>query len=77
MSQQGWLDTPDKEAEFYYSVAGSFVAYIYHNFGVTLLKKIYSILDRKNAKEKNVELLESMTGKTIKDIEHSWSESIQ
>ena len=28
MSQQGWLDTPDEEAEFYYSIAGSFVKYL-------------------------------------------------
>lgn len=76
MSQQGWLDTPDDEAEFYYSIAGSFVAYIYESFGLGVFKKIYSIMDRKNTKEENIRLLESITGQKIEDLEILWYKNI-
>lgn len=76
MSQQGWLDTPDKDAEFYYSIAGSFVAYIYQNFGLETFKKIYSAMDRKNTQEENVRLFESITGQDISFLEAQWRKSI-
>ena len=61
MSQQGWLDTPDEKAEFYYSLAGSFVKYIIETFGLKIFKKIYSTMDRENSREKNIEIFESVT----------------
>ncbi len=75
MSQQRWLDTPDEEAEFYYSVAGSFVSYIFEIFGLEMLKKIYAAMDRGNTKEKNIELLESVVGKNMADLETAWAET--
>ena len=77
MSQQGWLDTPDKEAKFYYSIAGSFVAYIFNNFGLETLNKIYVAMDRKNTKEENIGLLESITGQKIDNLETSWLKGIK
>ena len=76
MSQQGWLDTPDEEAEFYYSVAGSFVAYIYGNLGLDILKKIYSVMDRGSTREENIKILESVIGQNISELEASWRTSI-
>ncbi|MDP2692073.1 MAG: hypothetical protein Q8O88_00355, partial [bacterium] len=76
MSQKGWLDTPDDEAEFYYSIAGSFVAYIYESFGLEVFKKIYSVMDRKNTNEANIGLLESITGQKVTDMETLWYKNI-
>ncbi len=71
MSQEGWLNTSDEEAELYYSVAGSFVSFIYANFGLELLKKIYATMDRKNSGEENMRLLESITGQSFDNLEAS------
>jgi len=76
MSQQEWLDTPDEDAEFYYSVAGSFISYIYESFGLEVFKKIYSVMDRKNTRVENIRLLESITGQKINKLETLWCENI-
>ncbi|KND47942.1 MAG: hypothetical protein AB201_03495 [Parcubacteria bacterium C7867-006] len=72
MSQQGWLDTPDDEAEFFYSLAGSLVSYILLVFGLENFRKLYSAMDRANSTEKNIELLELITGKTINAVCDEW-----
>ncbi len=68
MSQQGWLDTPDDEAEFYYSVAGAFVAHLYSSLKLDIFKKLYSAMDRKNTGEENIRLLESVTGQSLENL---------
>ncbi len=77
MSQQGWLDTPDEDAEFYYSVAGSFISYIYESFGLEVFKKIYFAMDRKNTGDENIKILESMTRQqSVATLEASWRKNI-
>lgn len=72
MSQQGWLDTPDSEAEFYYSLAGSFIAYVTDRLGLPMFKRVYKILDRGNTKDTNIALFEEATGEKINEIEQVW-----
>jgi len=71
MSQQGWLDTPGEDAEFYYSVTGSFVGYLVDILDIKTFKKLYSAMDRKNSSVKNIKFFESITGKLIEKIEAS------
>ena len=52
MSQQGWMDTPDEEAEFYYSIAGSFIGYIMSILDIEMFKKLYSSMNRKKTTHK-------------------------
>ena len=63
MSQQGWMDTPDEEAEFYYSIAGSFIGYIMSILDIEMFKKLYSSMNRKNNDTQNIEIFESTTKK--------------
>jgi hypothetical protein len=72
MSQQGWLDTPDDEAEFFYSLAGSLISHFLLVFGLENFRKLYSAMDRSNSTEKNVELFESIAGKTFRDVCGEW-----
>jgi len=75
MSQQGWLDTPDEEAEFYYSIAGSFIKYLLDILSLQTFKKMYSEMDRKNSAEKNMEIFKSITSMTVTDAETKWQRS--
>lgn len=77
LSQQGWLDTPDEDAEYYYSLAGSFCRYLIDTVGVEKFKKLYGLLERENSATQNMELLESVTGKTMGDITKSWLVSVR
>jgi hypothetical protein len=72
MSQQGWLDTPDEEAEFYYSVAGSFTRYILDTIGIDKFKELYPLMDRQNSKEKNIEVFKTVVGKDLDTVENDW-----
>lgn len=76
MSQQGWLDTPDEEAEFYYSIAGSFVNYLLIRLGLDIFKKIYTNMGRINMEEKNMKIFESITKIAFLEIENEWQKSI-
>ncbi len=76
MSQQGWLDTPDEEAEYYYSLAGSLCRYLIDVVGVEKFKKLYALLKRENSAVQNVEILESVIGMTVGDITESLLASI-
>jgi hypothetical protein len=72
MSQQGWLDTPDEEAEFYYSITGSFIKYLLDTLNLEIFKELYSKMNRKNTAEENVKIFESITKITFKKIEIRW-----
>lgn len=71
-SQQGWLDTPDEEAEFFYSVAGSFVTHLILVFGREIFKKVYLSMGRQNHCEENIKQFQIITGKTLKNVEAEW-----
>lgn len=72
MSQEGWLNTPDREAEFYYSIAGSFIRYLLDIIDLDTFKKLYSDMSRDNTKEKNIEIFESTTRMSIENAEAKW-----
>jgi len=76
MSQQGWLDTSDEEAKFYYSIAGSFVRYLLDTLDLQTFKKIYSEMDRENSAEENIKILESITLTPLTNIEAKWRTTI-
>ncbi len=63
MSQQGWLDTPDEEAEFYYALAGVFVSRLYKVLGSPKFKELYSSMSRGNSAQLNIAILEAAVGK--------------
>lgn len=63
MSQQGWLDTPDEHAEFYYAVAGVFVSKLLEKLGLQQFKKLYSGMSRDNSAAQNIEIFEALAGK--------------
>lgn len=75
-AQQTWLDTPDEEAEFYYSVAGSFVKYLLENIAIEKFKQLYGSNSRENAKKDNIKIFEEIVGKDIKVFEKEWIEKI-
>lgn len=76
MSQQGWLDTPDENAEFYYSIAGSFVKYLLDTIDLVTFKELYLKIDRKNIAEENIKIFESIILMSIADFEKKWQKSI-
>jgi len=76
MSQQGWLDTPDEEAEFYYSIAGSFVRYLLDTLDLQTFKELYSEMDRKKTAEENVKVFESIALMPIMNVEAKWQTSV-
>ncbi len=76
MSQQGWLDTADEEAEFFYSIAGSFASYLLNKFDIDKYKEIYQSMGRKNSNIENNRIFESIVGKKIEDIESEWIKTI-
>lgn len=71
-TQQAWLDTPDEEAEFYYSVAGSFTRYLLDTIGFEKFKKLYGSNSRENTKEENIRIFEEVVGQDIKDFNTGW-----
>jgi hypothetical protein len=73
MSQQGWLDTPDDEPEFYYSIAGSFVKYLMEKLDLKTFKELYSAMDRKNTAEENIKIFELVTSLSFTEVESKWS----
>jgi len=76
MSQQGWLDTPDEEAEFYYSIAGSFIKYLLDILDLQTFKELYSGMNRKNSTEENIKVFELNLKTSMKDTETKWKEWI-
>ena len=76
MSQQGWLDTPDEYAEFYYSIAGSFIKYLLNTIDLITFKELYLKIDRKNTAEENIKIFESIILMPITDFEKGWQKSI-
>ncbi len=76
MSQEGWMNTPDEEAEFYYSIAGSFVEYLINTFGIEPFKELYKAMDRKNDKEKNLEIFKKTLGIRFDDLISKWLKNI-
>jgi hypothetical protein len=76
MSQQGWLNTPDEEAEFYYSITGSFVKYLLDILGLEIFKELYSKMDRKSSAEENIEIFKLVTKTTLAEIEIKWQKSV-
>lgn len=76
MSQQSWLDTPDEEVEFYYSIAGSFVKYLLDTIDLQTFKKLYSKMGRKNTAEENIKVFESITLIPITNVETKWQASV-
>jgi len=75
MSQQGWLDTPDEEAEFYYSITGSFIRYLLETLDLEIFKELYSKMDRKNTEEENIKIFESVIKIKLSDVEEEWKSS--
>ncbi len=59
-TQQSWLDTPDEEAEFYYSLAGMFVKNLLETIGLENFKKLYTLNSRENSKEENLKIFEEL-----------------
>ncbi|PIR40357.1 MAG: hypothetical protein COV33_00155 [Candidatus Zambryskibacteria bacterium CG10_big_fil_rev_8_21_14_0_10_34_34] len=76
MSQQGWLNTPDEEAEFYYSIAGSFIKYLLGTLNLQIFKELYLKMDRKNSVEENVKIFESIFLSPLANVEEKWRTSI-
>ncbi|NLE07483.1 MAG: hypothetical protein GX627_02660 [Parcubacteria group bacterium] len=76
MSQQGWLDTPDEEAEFYYSIAGSFIKYLLDNMGLQKFKELYRKMERGKSAQENIKIFEEITGCSLKALEDKWIESL-
>lgn len=76
MSQQGWLDTPDEEAEFYYSLAGSFIKYLLSALNLETFKDLYPKMGRNNSAEENIKIFESIISVPIESIEEKWRTSI-
>jgi hypothetical protein len=72
MSQEGWMDTSDEEAEFFYSIAGSFISYLIVFLELEIFKKLYCSMDRKNSKEKNIEIFRLIVGKDFDCIQNDW-----
>lgn len=72
MSQQGWLNTPDEEAEFYYSIAGSFTTYLINEFGIEQYLKIYRSMDRKNTFTENIIIFNNILVKDFEAEVSSW-----
>ncbi len=71
-TQQAWLDTSDEEAEFYYSVAGSFTKYLLETFGFEKFKKLYELNTRDNTREANLEIFKQVYGKQINALAEDW-----
>ena len=72
MSQEGWLETPDEEAEFYYSLAGSFITYLLDIFGLGTFKKLYTAMERGNTQVENLKIFESITEQSLENAETTW-----
>ncbi len=75
MDQDGWLGTDDEEAEFYYSIAGSFVGYAFNIFGLEVFRNLYISMSRTNSREINVQNFLKITGRTILEVETEWLKS--
>ncbi len=75
MSQQGWLDTPDEEAEFYYSITGSFIKYLLNAINLETFKELYSKMNRKNTAEENIKEFELVTKIKLEKLEKEWENS--
>ncbi len=71
-TQQAWLDTPEEEAEFYYSVSGSFIKYLLETFGFEKFKKLYELNSRDNTREANLEIFKQVYGKQIEALAEDW-----
>lgn len=76
-SQQAWLDTPDEEAEFYYSVSGSFTKYLLSIVGLEKFKQLYASISRENLPETNREIFEQLAGKDCGAFTQMWLADIE
>lgn len=72
MSQQGWFDTPDEEAEFYYSIAGLFIKYLLSTLDLQNFKELYSKMSRNNTVEENIKIFESTAETKFEEADEKW-----
>lgn len=75
-SQQAWVDTSDEEAEFYYSIAGSFTKYLLETFGFEKFKKLYGLNSREKTPAENIEIFKQVFDRDIRIIADEWLHSI-
>src|SRR3989344_4788166 len=64
----------DKKAEFYYSIAGSFIKYLLDILDLQTFKELYSGMNRKNSTEENIKVFELNLKTSMKDTETKWKE---
>jgi len=69
LTHQAWLDTDDRQAIYFYSLAGAFVSFLIDNFGKDRLESFYRQSSRDNTREQNSQTFQSIYGKSIEDVE--------
>ncbi len=76
MTHQFWMDSPDKQAPLYYTLAKLFVKFLIDNFGIEKFKEFYKQTDRLNTKKENIEIFEKIFKKDVETAEHEFIKQI-
>lgn len=76
MRHETWLETDDTKAIYFYSLAGSFIAFLIKNYGRDNFENLYRKTAREHSKEVNATKFETIYGKNIADVEIDYKNSV-
>jgi hypothetical protein len=76
MDHAGWSGLGDDFAVYYYSFAGSFVAFLITAFGKEKFKELYIHTDRSFSKDKNESIFSAIYHLSISETEGMWKANI-
>ncbi len=77
MRHDAWLETDDTYAIYFYSLAGVFTSFLISRFGKEKFEMVYTQLNRKNTKEENSTVCESVLGTSILSLETVFKDSLK
>lgn len=77
MRHEQWLETPDEQAIYFYSLAGALTTFLIETYGRDTYERLYRGLDRKASAQKNIDHFEKVFGQTFIAIEREFRERIE
>lgn len=76
LSTEDWLNTADKDAIYYYALAGSWANYLINEFGLPKFKALYQNTDRQMPAGKIRQKYVQHIGREITDLENAFLKSV-